>query len=82
MDEQNLPVYEIQVEGHLDSTWAGWFDGLAVCELPGGETLLRGPLADQAALFGLLKKIHGLNLPLVSVRRVAPETPATVSPKD
>jgi hypothetical protein len=61
--------YEIRVEGHLSDRWSGWFDGLAICLEPNGETIMSGPLSDQAALFGVLTKIHALNLVLISVNR-------------
>jgi hypothetical protein len=63
-------VYEIRVEGQLGERWSGWFEGLEVCTEQ-GETLLTGMLPDQAALHGVLRKIHDLNLVLVSLRRVA-----------
>ena len=61
--------YEIRVAGQLPPQWMDWFDGLVI-NTENGETLLRGPLADQAALYGLLKKIRDLGLPLVSVRQI------------
>ncbi len=61
--------YEIRVVGSLPAQWTDWFDGLVI-NTENGETLLRGPVADQAALFGLLKKIRDLGLPLVSVRQI------------
>jgi len=61
-------VYEIPVEGHLGSGWSVWFGGLTVAPMENGQTLLTGPVADQAALHGLLAKIRDLNLKLVSVR--------------
>lgn len=63
--------YEIRVEGHLSERWSDWFDGLAILNDPNGETILRGPFVDQAALFGTLTKIQGLNLTLISVNRSA-----------
>jgi hypothetical protein len=63
-------VYEIRVQGRLGADWSSWFDGLTVQNLPNGETLLRGPVADQAALHGILVRIRNLGLPLVSVQRV------------
>jgi hypothetical protein len=63
-------AYEIRVEGRLGADWSSWFDDLAVQNLPNGETLLRGPVADQAALHGILVRIRNLGLPLVSVQRV------------
>ena len=62
-------VYEIRVEEHLSDRWSAWFDGLAVQTEPNGETRLTGSLSDQAALYGVLAKIHNLNLVLVSVVR-------------
>ena len=61
--------YEIRVVGSLSPQWMDWFDGLVI-NTENGETLLRGPVADQAALFGLLKKIRDVGLPLVSVRQI------------
>jgi hypothetical protein len=63
--------YEIRVEGHLSDRWSDWFDGLAILNDPNGETILRGSFVDQAALFGTLTKIQGLNLILISVNRSA-----------
>jgi hypothetical protein len=62
-------VYEIRVEGHLSNHWSVWFDGLTIQTEPNGETRLTGLLSDQAALYGVLAKIHNLNLVLVSVVR-------------
>ena len=62
-------VYEIRVEGHLADRWSDWFNGLAIHNDPNGETRLTGLISDQAALFGVLTKIHDLNLILISVRR-------------
>lgn len=63
-------VYEIRVEGHLSDRWSDWFEGLAVRKDMIGETILSGLVADQSALFGLLGKVHALNLNLVSVNRM------------
>lgn len=60
--------YEIRVSGELDKTWQDWFDRLEI-RYTNGDTLLFGPIADQAALFALLMKIHGIGLKLLSVRR-------------
>lgn len=59
--------YEIKVKGHLDAYWSDWFAGLTLTHLEGNETLLSGPLPDQAALHGLLERIRDLNMTLISV---------------
>jgi hypothetical protein len=63
--------YEIRVNGVLDSRWAAWFDGLQV-RGEGSQTVISGPLADQAALHGVLTKVCNLGLVLISVRRLDP----------
>ena len=63
--------YEIRIEGVLDSHWAAWFEGLQVTS-NGGETVISGQLADQAALHGLLTRVRDLGLCLISVRRLDP----------
>jgi hypothetical protein len=72
-------IYQIRIEGHLDAQWTDWFSGLAVTLEENGDTLLTGPIADQAALFGLLKKVRDLGLPLVSLNRVEPGKPDILS---
>lgn len=64
------PVYQIRVEGHLGQQWADWFEGLTITLVEDGDTLLTGSVVDQAALYGLLKKVRDIGLPLVSVNRV------------
>ena len=64
-------IYEIVIEGHLSGQWSDWFDGLTIQSEPTGETKLTGLLCDQAALYGVLARIHDLNLVLVSVFRIA-----------
>jgi hypothetical protein len=64
------PRYEIRLKGHLDDRWAEWFEGLTITEEKDGDTLLSGPVIDQAALHGLLKKVRDLGLPLVSVSQI------------
>ena len=62
--------FEIQVEGHLDSKWSDWLEGLEVKLLDTGEMILTGHIADQAALMGILNKLNRLNLALLSVREI------------
>ena len=66
-------VYQIRVKGHLGSQWQDWFGGLTVTLDDNGETLLAGPVIDQAALHGLLKKVRDLGMPLILVDRVKPD---------
>jgi hypothetical protein len=63
-------LYEIRIKGHLENRWANWFEGLTITALDNGETLLTGPVVDQAALHGLLRKVRDLGVPLLSVIRV------------
>ena len=63
-------VYQIRVRSHLGSDWTDWFDGLTITLEEDGDTLLTGPLVDQAALFGLLKKVRGLGMLLLSINQV------------
>jgi hypothetical protein len=67
--------YEIRLKGHLDTRWAAWFDGLALSHDSDGTTIIHGPVADQAALHGLLQKVRDLGLLLVSVTQVEPDQP-------
>jgi hypothetical protein len=64
-------VYHIRLEGQLRAEWADWFEGLSVTLQPDGTTLLTGPVIDQAALYGLLKKVRDLGLLLISVNQVS-----------
>ena len=70
--------YEIRVKGHLADRWAAWFDGMAVTRQADGTTVLDGPVADQSALHGLLRKVSDLGLPLVSVT-LAPGAPTSTT---
>ncbi len=63
-------VYQIKIQGHLGDQWADWFEGLSITLEKNGTTLLTGPVADQAALYGLLRRVRDLGLPLLSVNRV------------
>jgi len=65
-------VYQIRIKGQLGREWADWFEGLAITLEDNGETLLTGPVVDQAALHGLLRKVRDLGVPLLSVSRVEP----------
>lgn len=68
-------VYEIRIKGHLSPEWADWFEGLAITLEANGETRLTGPVVDQAALHGLLKKVRDLGLPLLTVNAVETGSP-------
>ena len=65
-------VYQIRIKGHLGREWAEWFGGLAVRLTDNGETLLTGPVVDQAALHGVLRKVRDVGMPLLSVNHVKP----------
>jgi len=65
--------YEIRIKGHLDTRWADWFEGLSFTHESDGTTILSGPVVDQAALHGLLRKVRDLGLPLVSVVLIDPK---------
>jgi hypothetical protein len=63
-------VYQIRIKGHLSSQWTEWFGGVTITLEDNGNTLLSGPVVDQAALHGLLKRVRDLGMPLISVSRV------------
>ena len=65
-------VYQIRVKGHLGLRWRDWFGGMTITLEDNGETLLTGPVVDQAALHGLLRKVRDLGMPLISAVRVNP----------
>lgn len=73
--EQHGDWYEIRLRGRLDDRWSTWLDGLALTHTDDGTTVLRGPVADQAALHGLLRKLGDIGLPLLSVARTEPGPP-------
>jgi hypothetical protein len=66
-------VYQIRVKGHLGHQWADWFEGLTITLEDNGNTLLTGPVVDQAALHGFLKKVRDLGTPLISVTGIEPD---------
>jgi hypothetical protein len=65
-------VYQIRIKGHLGCEWTDWFEGLTIRLTDNGETLLTGPVVDQAALHGLLRKVRDLGVSLLSVNRMKP----------
>ena len=71
-DRHERGCYEIRLQGHLDGRWAAWFEGLTLTREANGQTLLAGPVADQAALHGLLRRVRDLGMPLLSVKCVDP----------
>jgi hypothetical protein len=77
-DRPEAGRYEIRLAGRLDARWAAWFDGLTVGQGGDGTTLISGPIADQAALHGLLQRVRDLGLPLVSVTRDETDPPTTL----
>ena len=69
-DADQFVVYQIRIKGHLGYRWTDWFEGLTITLEEDGDTLLTGPVVDQAALHGLLKKVRDLGMPLLSVNSV------------
>ncbi len=62
-------LYEIRIEGCLEECWSEWLDGMSIRHLPDGNSLLTGPVADQAALYGLLNRMRDMNLKLICVQK-------------
>ncbi len=81
-DPSQPMVYQIRIKGHLGSGWTDWFGGLTITLEDNGDTLLTGPVIDQAALHGLLKKVRDVGMPLISVSPVEPghADPSEVKP--
>jgi hypothetical protein len=71
-DRSQPTVYQIRIKGQLGMEWADWFGGVIITLEEDGDSLLTGPVVDQAALHGLLKKVRDLGMPLISVNRVNP----------
>jgi hypothetical protein len=69
--------YAIRLQGQLDDGWAGWFEGLTITRAENGQTVLSGPVIDQAALHSLLRKVRDLGLPLLAVSRIEPGSAGT-----
>jgi hypothetical protein len=70
LDPNQPTIYQIRIKGHLGQQWAGWFEGLTITLEENGDTLLTGPVVDQPALYGLLKKVRDLGIPLLTVHRL------------
>jgi hypothetical protein len=71
-DSPQQRIYQIRIKGHLGPQWMDWFDGLAITLEENGDTLITGPVIDQAALHGILKKVRDLGMPLLSVNTADP----------
>jgi glycyl-tRNA synthetase alpha subunit len=71
--EPHSPVYMVRIKNNITPGWEVWFDGMKITHTNQGETILTGELVDQSAVYGLLEKIHSLNLCLLSIQQVDPE---------
>ena len=80
-EADQVMVYQIRIKGHLGRRWTDWFEGLTITLEQDGNTLLTGPVVDQAALYGWLKKVRDLGMPLLSVNLVLPGTQDTLDVK-
>ncbi len=69
-DRDQPKLYEIRIKGHLDSRWADWFGSMTITLEDSGDTLLTGPVVDQAALHGLLRKVRDLGMALISIQTI------------
>ena len=70
MPVNDTPVYQIRIQGQIDESWSDWLGGLTITPQPDGETLLAGPIPDQAALHGILDKLYAMNLSILTVVQV------------
>lgn len=77
IEHQEPRSYQIRLQGQLGPQWAAWFDGLTITHTANGDTLLTGPVADQAALYGLLRKVRDLGLPLLACICIEMDSSAT-----
>ena len=77
-DKGQCNIYQIKIKGRLGGQWSEWFEGLTITPEEDGNTLLAGPVVDDAALHGLLKKVRDLGMPLLSVNRVEPDPSTTL----
>jgi len=67
---ETLTIYQIRIRGHLDSHWTNWFGNMTISLENNGDTIVTGPVVDQAALHGLLKRVRDLGMPLISVNQI------------
>ncbi len=74
MPTDDASIYHIRVQGQIDESWSDWLGGLTITPQPDGATLLSGSIIDQAALHGILDRLYGLNLPILSVVQIGNET--------
>ena len=74
-DPSQAMIYQIRIKGHLAPPWSDWFGGLSITLEDDGYTILTGKVDDQAALFGMLKKVRDLGMPLISVNPIKPFQP-------
>lgn len=82
-DPSEPTAYQIRIKGHLGVQWADWFGGLTITMEDNGDTLLTGTVVDQAALYGLLRKVRDLGMPLLSIVCVKPgQAEASVAKHD
>ena len=72
-DSSQAMVYQIRLKGHLGREWTDWFGGLTITLEDNGDTLLTGPVIDQAALYGLLRKVRDLGIPLLAINPIEPD---------
>ncbi len=69
-DQDQPKVYQIRMKGHLGRHWSDWFEGMSITPEANGDTVLTGPVVDQAALHAVLKRVRDVNLPLLSIMEV------------